>query len=270
MIRIIYKKVPFLLAFCISLLTAAQNPVTNKDTIKNQVDKNGLKQGYWITYYESGSTKYEGTFKNDKPIGTFTRYYPNRNVQSIMEFEEDGKTAFAKIFYNNGELAAEGSYNNRLKQGEWKYYSFYDRTLTHSENYEKGQKHGVSTVYYPNGKVSQTILFKNDEKDGVWAQYFETGRLYLKGMFREGKLNGGYIQYHPNGITHIQGIYADDKRDGEWVLYDEKGEQVVKFDYVMGIAENQDELDKIQEEFLKQLEKNIGKIKEPSISDIKF
>jgi hypothetical protein len=38
----------------------------------------------------------------------------------------------------------------------------------------------------------------------------------------------------------------------------------------MGVAENQDELDEIQEGFLKQLEKNIGKIKEPSINDIRF
>ncbi|GAH37310.1 unnamed protein product, partial [marine sediment metagenome] len=54
------------------LLTAqifAQVPLSDKDTLLNQVDKNGLKQGYWKKYYDNGNIKYEGYFKNDKPTG---------------------------------------------------------------------------------------------------------------------------------------------------------------------------------------------------------
>jgi hypothetical protein len=65
-------------------------------------------------------------------------------------------------------------------------------------------------------------------------------------------------------------MYVEDRRDGQWLLYDEEGKQVAHFDFVMGIASNQEELNKIQEEYLQKLEKNIGKIREPSISDIKF
>ena len=266
----IHRKIFFVLTICLSVISSAQSLESKSDTIINQVDENGLKQGAWITYYDNGGKKYEGTFKNDKPIGTFTRYYPNRQVQSVMEFEEDGKSAFARIYYNNGNLAAEGKYIDRLKDSEWKYYSFYNQSLTYSENYKLGVKEGVSTVYFSNGKVSETIFFQNNEKNGVWAQYFDSGRLYLKGKFKNGKLNGEYIQYHTNGITHIKGMWVEDRRDGEWLLYGEDGKQVVKFDFVMGIASNQDELDKIQEEYLQKLDKNIGKIREPSISDIKF
>ena len=111
--------------------------------------------------------------------------------------------------------------------------------------------------------------FSNNKKHGNWIQYFENGRISLKSTFKEGKLHGAYVQYHPNGISFVTGRYNQDRRDGEWFVYDEKGEQVVQFDFVMGVAKNQDELDRKHTEFLNRLEKNKGKFREPNISDFK-
>ena len=41
----------------------------------NKTDNNGLKQGKWIKYHSNGKIKYEGNFKDDKPIGQMKRYY---------------------------------------------------------------------------------------------------------------------------------------------------------------------------------------------------
>ncbi len=257
-----------ILIFSIPLFTIAQ-PITSKtDTVTNRIDESGLKQGYWITYYENGNKKYEGFFKDDKPVGTFTRFYEDKGIQSIMQFEEDGKEADATIYYNNGKLAAEGKYIERVKHGEWKYYSYYSSNLSYSENYVHGEKHGISTVYYPNGKVSEILSFRNNKEHGDWIQYFENGRISLNSTFKQGKLHGNYAQYHPTGMPYVIGEYNQNKRDGEWIVYNEEGEQVVRFDFMMGVARNQDELNMKQEEFLNQLEKNKGKFREPSISDI--
>ncbi|MCB0756798.1 MAG: toxin-antitoxin system YwqK family antitoxin, partial [Flavobacteriales bacterium] len=37
----------------------------------NRKDENGLKQGNWKKLYKNGKTRYEGQFKNDKPVGLF-------------------------------------------------------------------------------------------------------------------------------------------------------------------------------------------------------
>jgi antitoxin component YwqK of YwqJK toxin-antitoxin module len=264
------RRLLFILLFFIPLVTVAQSVTSTTDTVVNRTDGNGLKQGHWITYYEKGNKKYEGFFKDDKPVGTFTRYYEEKGIQSIMEFAEDGKEAYIRIFYNNGKLAAEGKYIERLKHGEWRYHSYYDSRLSYSENYVHGGKHGISTVYYPNGKVSEILNFSKNKKDGEWIQYFENGRVSLKSTFRAGKLHGNYVQYHPTGMPYVVGAYNQDRRDGEWCIYNEKGEEVMKFDFMMGVARNQDELDRKQEEFLNQLEKNKGKIREPQLSDIQF
>lgn len=257
----------FVIVSFFPLLTIAQSVTSETDTSLNRIDENGMKQGHWITYYENGNKRYDGYFKDDKPVGTFTRFYEEKGIQSIMEFEEDGKEACARIFYNNGNLAAEGKYREQRKHGEWKYYSFYSADLTFSENYVEGEKHGVSTIYYPNGKVSEILHFRYNREDGAWVQYFENGTVSLKTTFREGKLHGDYTQYYPSGITYIVGQYNQDRRDGEWSIYNEKGELTVRIDFVMGMAKNQNELDRLQENYLNILEQNKGKFREPSISD---
>ena len=107
----------------------SQWPAGN-DTVFNQTDQNGLKQGFWRKYHDNGTVMYEGFFVNDKPVGVFKRYYDDKAIQSVMDFKDDGKTASARIFYNNGLLAGEGLYVDQQKDGEWKYYSYYDTILS--------------------------------------------------------------------------------------------------------------------------------------------
>ena len=41
----------------------------------NHTDQKGQKQGKWVKTYESGKKRYEGYFKNNIPVGTFTYYF---------------------------------------------------------------------------------------------------------------------------------------------------------------------------------------------------
>ena len=44
----------------------------------NKTDANGKKQGDWKKYYENGFVRYQGQFKDDKPVGTFNYYYDKK------------------------------------------------------------------------------------------------------------------------------------------------------------------------------------------------
>ena len=58
--------------------------------------------------YDEKSNKliYEGRFKDDKPIGPFRYYNFNDSIKAIIDFKEDGKTAYGKHFHFNGKLSA--------------------------------------------------------------------------------------------------------------------------------------------------------------------
>ncbi|MGJ8661293.1 MAG: hypothetical protein ACSHXL_04590, partial [Bacteroidota bacterium] len=47
----------------------------------NVTDKQGRKQGNWQKAYpKSSALEYKGTFKDNKPVGVFTYYYPSNKV----------------------------------------------------------------------------------------------------------------------------------------------------------------------------------------------
>jgi antitoxin component YwqK of YwqJK toxin-antitoxin module len=236
---------------------------TDNDTLYNQVDKNDLRQGYWKTYYDNGSIKYEGYFKDNKPVGEFKRYFENKVIKSIMVFEDDGETAYTNIFYENGKLAAEGIYINQEKDGVWKYYSYYDEFLSIEEVYSMGIKNGKSTKFYKSGQISETLNWTEGHKNGEWIQYFTNGKYKIIGSYKDGKLHGKFVVYYDTGIPNVVGTYYENLRDGDWIIYDRKGKTDYKIEYNKGIAKNQKELDLREQEKLDQLMKNKGKFEDP-------
>src|SRR6056300_447001 len=82
----------------------------------NLTDSSGKKQGKWVKKYESGKTRYTGTFKNDIPVGTFI-YYFEREGGKMSEISYRGTTGvgYAKLYHRSGVLQAEGVYNAQVK-----------------------------------------------------------------------------------------------------------------------------------------------------------
>lgn len=66
----------------------------------------------------------------------------------------------------------------------------------------KGQRHGLETIYYQNGKKQYERLWKNGKLDGEAKHFYRDGSLH-------------YTEYHDQGI-----------KTGEWRFYDETGDLV--------------------------------------------
>lgn len=101
--------------------------------------ENGQKNGIFNFYYESGTLKTSGKFKNDQPDSEWTWYYPNNNVQFKMNFTQDdfeivalndssgnsileNSTEFIFSFQNdttNTMMDIRGSLKNKKKDGNW-------------------------------------------------------------------------------------------------------------------------------------------------------
>lgn len=258
------RKPYIFLALCILSLGTlnAQN-----DTL-NQIDNQGRKQGYWQKQYPNGKAMYQGYFTDGKPSGVMRRYYESGELKVVMKYRDNGDYNYTRFFYEDGEIAGEGLYSQNSKDSLWTYYSYYSGSITSTEEYVKGIKHGMETNYYPNGQKSEEIQWEKNIKNGVWNQYFDDGVVKLKASYSFNAVNGLYTFYWPNGNLYILGNYADNKRHGIWSFFTDDGKKKDEIVYQYGKAENEDELTERDQEFFKMVDENIGKFEDPTIEDV--
>jgi len=253
-----------LLLFLLTVLSASgQTHIPSIDTVFNQTDARGKKQGYWKKYYPDGKIFYRGFFRDGTPVGEFKRYYDNGTLKSMLYYHPQDDTVDVTYYYMNGKLAAQGYYVNKKREGDWNYYSFYEDFLSYVEHYANGKKHGTSTKYYNTGDVAEILEWSNGLKNGKWLQFFPDGTPMVKATYLHGKLEGHYTVYYVNGKKQIEGTYKHDLRDGEWHIFDKTGNQTKTMHYTNGIAANEDEITMEQNALLDSLERNKGKFKDP-------
>ena len=228
----------------------------------NEVDSKGLKQGFWSKVYPNGSKAYEVYFRNDKPIGEYKRYHENGKLSAFLNYDNKGEWADAKFYDEEGKLIAIGKYHYKLKHGNWTYYK--DSLKILEDNYKEGKRDGVAKAYYENGKVSDERNFVNDVENGVWRQYYESGKIRLETRIDSGVRNSVYYVYYETGKLEIRGKYKKDHMDGEWIYYDTDGKEKERIKYVMGKSEKEAELEKNENEFFKEIEKNKDRFLDPA------
>lgn len=247
-----------LILFFVTLTCNAQ-----KNESINQTDAKGLKQGHWIKKNPQGHPLYEGYFKDNKPTGTFKRFYDNDSLQAVLIYGDDNKHAEATFYHQNGFLASKGNYINQLREGKWKFFSAeISGYLICEEVYLNNKKHGLSIKYYPDKTLLEKLNYVNDVKSGEWVQYFPDGKICLSGFYTDGRLNGKFVVYYDNGNKEFAGQYTDNARNGDWIRYNSDGSVKTTIHYVSGLATNP-ELHKQETEYLDALERNKGKIADP-------
>jgi antitoxin component YwqK of YwqJK toxin-antitoxin module len=233
------------------------------DTLFNQTDAHNLKQGYWKKDYPNGKIMYRGFFKDNQPTGELRRYFESGALKAILIYDTKGEYAKARLFYEDGSLAATGVYYHSLKDSTWTYYSFYDKAVTTRENYAKGVRNGMAINYFNNGDVSEKLEWMNNKKSGIWEQYFKGTQPRLKAHYVNNKLDGGFLVYNENGKLYIAGTYTNDMRTGKWTFYNEDGTTEKQVVYNMGKAETDENLDAGQQEFFRTIDEAEGKFEEP-------
>ena len=187
-----------------------------------------------------------------------------------MVYDTDGHSAKATFYYENGRIAATGRYFETKKDSIWKYYSYYSGHLSNEESYNKGQKDGYSREYYSDSTVSQERMWKNGVLDGPWKMWFPGKKLRLETRYSNGKINGTFKTYYPDGTPEISGVYKNDIRIGKWTYTDKETGKTKVINYIGGLPENQDEIDKSFEESMKDFEMNKNKYTEPDIEDFRM
>ncbi|MES2587737.1 MAG: hypothetical protein V4622_02085 [Bacteroidota bacterium] len=217
----------------------------------NQVDAKGKKQGEWQKAYpNSKALEYKGTFKDDKPIGTFYYFYASTKTKAVIVHNEKTGRSSAKMYHETGVLMTEGIYKNQKKDSVWSSYGPSGR-ISFKETFKEGKLNGKKTIFYVPEEIedkSQRVAvienYLNDILHGEKTEYFEDGSVKSTCRYENGKKIGKYTQNHINGQPMIVENFKYGTLHGWCLGYDESGKVLGKRYYKKGVELKGKELDK--------------------------
>lgn len=205
--------------FLVLILSFFALPSLAQDLELNQKDASGKKQGKWIVpYKDSDYIRYEGQFKDDKPVGLFKYYGPDAMIQKEVSYT--GNKAAAK-FYRDNKLISEGNYLNQKREGIWKFYKGGD--LVRQENYKNDLLEGKSTSYYRQGNPAVIEFYKEGMKDSVSVSFSKRGKIIEECTYLEGMKHGTEILYTAEGKKELEIHYEYDEPVGTGEAYNTDG-----------------------------------------------
>ena len=78
--------------------------------------KNGLREGFWTIYWDSGQLHSKGNYHNGKENGYWVFYFENGVIWRKADIKDGNYDGKVTKFHPNGKLSAEGAYNENKKQ----------------------------------------------------------------------------------------------------------------------------------------------------------
>ncbi|MFC2102345.1 hypothetical protein ACFLS7_05070 [Bacteroidota bacterium] len=221
----------------------------------NRKDKYNRRQGRWMSFWENGKIKLEGTYKNDKKNGYFKEYTEKGDLIRITKFidgveqpeaVEIQKLEIEREYYADGKVKTARLYRNGVLEGTTIEYSpegviaaamDYRNGLLIGEGLvlEDGSRTGPWKEYYPGGELKAEGNYDNGIKTGPWSYYHMNGKLEQKGVYnKQGKPEGVWLWYYESGQLLREENYYRGKKDGLSEEFAEDGTIIEKGDYFEG------------------------------------
>lgn len=212
----------------------------------------GLKDGLQQFKYPNGNISSEGYIRNGKPDGFWKSYY----VTGVLK-SEGKRTSFLLdsvwVFYDQaGDTTEKISYLLGKRNGYYIKYQkdpVYGSYIYSTELFAGDRKEGAARIYYPDGKIRQTIPYVNGKKDGLSREYDKEGKIislleynndFLISRSRinhtdaSGRKQGEWLDFYPGGAIKTERNYRDDQLHGYYKEYDERGKLLVTLLYENG------------------------------------
>ncbi len=119
---------------------------------------NKQKQGKWTTFYTNGQVQSISFWKDNKPNGMATRFWPNGKPMQELYFVNGIQDSLMKSWYTNGNLEEESFWKNDTSNGPAKTY-FENGKLESEGEWKMGKQHGKWNSYDSLGNLIQTQIY---------------------------------------------------------------------------------------------------------------
>ncbi|PCJ85989.1 MAG: hypothetical protein COA57_06890 [Flavobacteriales bacterium] len=226
-----------------------------------------------MEYYDDAKVKWMKSFKDGVPEGVHREYSKEGEIINSIIYSEGNKMGEGilnkqsvkqgdwKEYYLDGQLRAEGKYDNGLRIGRWVFYHSNGKVeqegvfisgerpirlwkwyypsghLLREENFHMGMEEGQLIEYSDSGKVITKGEYLGGEKEGIW--FYEMGDHREEGEYRAGRKEGIWKHYYRNGKLSFEGKFIDGAPDGKHVWYYPKGKKMLEGKYVFGMKESE-------------------------------
>ena len=132
-------------------------------------------------YYPGGVLEAERFFLHDAPTGAWRTWFATGTPRSEVDFGRPGSGApcVQRFWHANGQLAAEGTAVDGVREGHWDYWS-------------------------ENGSVLRAGSYRGGKRDGPWSFHDEHGVKRAEGLYALGARVGSWTLWDEHGEPHVR------------------------------------------------------------------
>ncbi|MBS1569632.1 MAG: toxin-antitoxin system YwqK family antitoxin [Bacteroidetes bacterium] len=198
--------------------TAQAGPIA-ADTI-NQVDAQGLKQGWWrltgpVTdkpEYQVGNLYEEGRYVNSRRSGIWKRFWPNGRTMSEVTYVKGLPKGSYSTFYPDGKLEEQGSWDMDRNTGTFKRWYSNGNLMQEFVFDPYGTREGVQKYYHENGSLEVSVNIAQGKEEGTLKRYYPNGDLQETAEYHGGdEAAGSFRSYKPKAAMTAEPLHADAK-----------------------------------------------------------
>ncbi|MEZ9595702.1 toxin-antitoxin system YwqK family antitoxin [Shewanella sp. 10N.261.52.F9] len=149
-------------------------------------------------FHDNGQLKVRGYELGFDRVGHWQTFY----ADGTLRYDEHYPAGIRKRFYENGQLAQEGYFDEGIEQGEF-------------------------TDYHDNGSLRAKRHFQDGQIVGFAESYSEDGTLEQQANF-DAEGNGTLREFWPNGQLKWDTAVISGQPTGQQVYYDQQGQRLVE------------------------------------------
>jgi antitoxin component YwqK of YwqJK toxin-antitoxin module len=215
-------------------------------------DSETIKDGYHIFKYPNGTVSSEGIIKNGKPDGYWKSYYVTGIKKSEGKYSSFKLDSIWLFYDQTGDTTDKISYLFGKKNG---YYLKYKKDpsaglyIWSKELFAGDKKEGTGYVYFPDGRILQTISYNSGKKEGLSKEYDRNGNVItlleynndflisrekINRTDNNGLKQGEWTDFYSGGGKKSEKTYKDDMLHGYYKEYDSHGVLVLTMLYENG------------------------------------
>jgi YD repeat-containing protein len=197
------------------------------------IDDEGLKQGPWKEYYQTGELRAEGEYLDGARYKKWKFYFKDGSIEQHGAYLAGGKPhGMWKWYYEDGDILREEYFRNGKEDGEILEYDE-DGNVVVKGYYINGLEDGEWTII--SGKYKEVGKFIEGMRYGEWKHYYlDTEELAFEGSFIDGLPDGKHTYYYDNGKKMLQGKYQAGLKEGVWKRFNRDGILILTNEYEGG------------------------------------
>lgn len=168
-----------------------------------------VRDGKYVSYYESGGEQTAGEYRNGLKTGLWTTKSENGYLLEWQDYVEGELHGLSVSYYANRNKKHEGRLSHDKRHGAWR-------------------------TWYESGNPKSEAVYKNDRQYGIAIGWHENGQKKEESLYTDGVRNGAYVAWRANGLRKMEGRFRNGRRDGLWITWDDMGLVLVTEQYAAG------------------------------------